>query len=358
MNTTMTITINGVEVGNESPVYFIADIAANHDSDLARAKELIYRAAEAGADAAKFQNFTAATIVSDKGFRDLGSQVSHQAAWEDSVYDVYDRASLNVDWTLELKECCVDAGIAYMTTPYNLECIEKLDQHVDAFKIGSGDITWHDIINKIANINKPYMLATGASDINEVMLAARSCLQVNSDFVLMQCNTNYTASRENFRFINLNVLKMYKREFGDVILGLSDHTLGDVTVLGAVALGAKVIEKHFTDDTTRKGPDHSFSMDPASWKAMVERTRDLEAALGAEEKKVEENEKDTVVVQRRSARLKRNMQSGEPLQLANIEYLRPAPNDALAPYQITDFEGKALKRSKAAGDYLTTEDFE
>lgn len=353
----MTIAINGVLVGNDSPTYFIADIAANHDSDLGRAKELIYKAAEAGANAAKFQNFTAATIVSDKGFRDLGSQMSHQAGWEDSVYEVYERASLSIDWTLELKKCCIDAGIAYMTTPYNMDCIEGLAKHVDAFKIGSGDITWLSIIERVAMARMPYMLATGASNMNEVLLAVRSCLEINGDFVLMQCNTNYTADKENMRFINLNVLKRYRREFPDIILGLSDHTLGDIKVLGAVSLGAKVIEEHFTDDTSRKGPDHSFSMDPESWKGMVKRTRELESALGSEEKKVEDNEKETVIVQRRSARLKRRVEKGETLNMANIEYLRPAPIDAIAPYEVESFENKVFKKSKDAGEYLARTDF-
>ncbi len=121
----------------------------------------------------------------------------------------------------------------------------------------------------------------------------------------MQCNTNYTGSIENFNFIELNVLKTYRKEFKNIVLGLSDHTPGHTTVLGAVALGAKVIEKHFTDSNEREGPDHKFSMNPTSWKEMVLRTRELERALGNDDKLIMENEKETVVLQRRAIRAKR-----------------------------------------------------
>src|SRR4030095_12957017 len=116
------------------------------------------------------------------------------------------------------------------------------------------------------------------------------------EIVLMQCNTNYTASGENFKYINLRVLNAFKDMYPEAVLGLSDHTLGHSTVLGAVALGARVIEKHFTDDNGREGPDHKFAMNPTTWRQMVEATRELEYALGKPVKKVEENEKETVVV--------------------------------------------------------------
>ena len=130
----------------------------------------------------------------------------------------------------------------------------------------------------------------------------------------MQCNTNYTASLENFKYINLNVLKTFKKLYPDLILGLSDHTPGHSTVLGAVALGAKIIEKHFTDENEREGPDHKFSMNPHSWKEMVARTRELENALGGEIKKVEANEYETVILQRRAIRASSDLLSGATLE--------------------------------------------
>ena len=203
------IKINSREISLKTNSYFIADIAANHDGDLERAKELIYLCAEAGADAAKFQHFTASTIVSDKGFKSLGEQQSHQSKWKKSVFDVYQDASINQDWTPILKETCNKAGIAFLTSPYSYELVDKVDDFLCAYKIGSGDITWLGIVDYIASKNKPVLLATGASTIDEVEMAMSTLLNHTDDVVLMQCNTNYTASLENFKYINLNVLKEY-----------------------------------------------------------------------------------------------------------------------------------------------------
>ena len=263
-------------IGDDHPTYFIADIAANHDGSLRRAKELIRQASDAGANGAKFQHFTAQTIVSDYGFKNLGQKIAHQAKWSKSVYDTYKDASLNLDWTAELEETCKACGISYLTTPYNIEAVDYMRDYVVAYKIGSGDITWIDLINKVASMDKPYMLATGASDLSDVLRAVNSGLTLNEKLVLMQCNTNYTGNCDNFSYINLRVLTTYRSMFPKLIIGLSDHTPGHSTVLGAVALGAKVIEKHFTDDTSREGPDHKFSMVPRSWKEMVDRTNELE----------------------------------------------------------------------------------
>ena len=172
------IEIENKIIGKDSPTYFIADIAANFDGDLVRAKELIYLAAEAGADAAKFQNFLAKTIVSDRAFKTMGKQLSHQANWKDSVYDVYDRASLPVLWTEALRDTCSDAGIDYITTPYDLSLIPILSEYVSAWKVGSGDITWHEMIRTLSLDNKPLLIATGASNMNEVELAMSVVLRI------------------------------------------------------------------------------------------------------------------------------------------------------------------------------------
>lgn len=326
-------------VGNNYPCYFVADIAANHDGDLERAKMLIRLAAEAGADAAKFQNFRAPKIVSDVGFRTMGSQVSHQAKWSQSVFEVYAEASIPFEWTPELRAICDEVGIHYFSSPYDFDAVDMLESYVPAYKIGSGDITWLEIIEYIAKKGKPVILATGASTIGDVQRAVDRVLEINRDLVLMQCNTNYTASLENFDHIHLNVLKTYAMLYPDVVLGLSDHTPGHATVLGAVTLGAKAIEKHFTDDRSRDGPDHPFSMDPDSWRDMVDRTRELERALGSANKRVVENETHTVVVQQRCLRAGRDIKAGEVFTRDMIEVLRPAPTDTIRPYEIDDIIG-------------------
>jgi len=350
------ITIEKAVIGEDHPTYFIADIAANHDGELSRAIELIYMAKEAGADAAKFQHFKADTIVSDRGFRSLRQIPSHQSKWEKSVFEVYQEASISRDWTPTLKENCAKAGLSFFTSPYAFDLVDHIDPYVPAYKIGSGDITWIDIIRHIAGKGKPYILATGASSMDDVYRAVVAGLDLNPDIALLQCNTNYTGSLENMRFVQLNVLKSYRSMFPSMILGLSDHTPGPTTVLGAVALGARIIEKHFTDDNNRVGPDHAFSMTPDSWKEMVARTRELEAALGSGVKKVEENEQQTTILQRRAVRTTRKMDVGYVLQREDLCVLRPCPVDAVPPYQLKDLIGRKLRHSKESGDHITFHD--
>jgi len=350
------IQIENKIIGMDHPTYFIADVAANHDGDIERAKDLIYLCADAGADAAKFQHFTANTIVSDQGFKSLSGQQSHQSKWKKSVFDVYQDASIDQDWTPVLKETCDEAGITFLTSPYSYELVDKVDDFLSAYKIGSGDITWLGIIDYIASKKKPVLLATGASTMNEVDMAISTLLKRTNDIVLMQCNTNYTASLENFKYINLNVLKEYKRKYPDIILGLSDHTPGHATVLGAVALGARVVEKHFTDDTSREGPDHKFSMDFNAWKDMVDRTRELENSLGTEIKKVEDNELETVVLQRRSIRVTRDLLVGDTISSDDLEFLRPCPVDAIPPYELENIIDKNLVENIKSGDYIKWKD--
>ena len=346
------IQIENKIIGKDRPVYFIADVAANHDGDIERAKELIYLCAEAGADAAKFQHFTANTIVSDKGFKSLNGSQSHQSKWNKSVFNVYQDASINQDWTPILKETCDKAGITFLTSAYSYDLVDKVDDFLSAYKIGSGDITWLGIVEHIASKGKPVLLATGASTLKEVDIAMSTLLNHTDNIVLMQCNTNYTASLENFKYINLNVLKKYGKKYPNTILGLSDHTPGHTTVLGAVALGARVVEKHFTDDTTREGPDHKFSMDSNTWKEMVDRTREMENSLGLEVKKVEDNELETVVLQRRSIRVKKDLKIGDSLNKEDLEFLRPCPKDALPPYELEKVIGKKLTENIKFGNYI------
>jgi len=335
----MDIQIGSHHLGKNYPTYFIADISANHDGDLERAKHLIRLAKESGADAAKFQNFRAPEIVSDFGFKNLGTQVSHQAAWQKSVFEIYQDASIPFEWTPILKDECDQEGIDYFSSPYDFDTIDMLDPYVPAYKIGSGEITWLEALERMAMKGKPIFLATGASTIGEVQQAVRTILAVNPQLVLMQCNTNYTANPENYDHIHLNVLKTYQIMFPEVILGLSDHTFSPATVLGAVAIGARVVEKHFTDDNNRIGPDHPFSMTPESWRDMVERTRELERALGSGDKFVAQNERDTVVVQRRCLRAARDLKCGETITRDMIDVLRPAVDGAIMPFEVDSVVG-------------------
>ncbi|MDR3511219.1 MAG: N-acetylneuraminate synthase family protein [Caulobacteraceae bacterium] len=346
------VQIGGRPISLTDPGYFIADIAANHDGELGRAKDLIWRAKEAGADCAKFQHFVADKIVSQVGFERLGSQVAHQSGWTRSVVEVYDAYHTRRDWTQALVETCRAAEIDYMTTPYDLEALESQAPHVAAVKIGSGDITWHAFLDACAALSKPVLLATGASTMEDVEQAVEVVLRRNPSLVLLQCNTNYSGSEDNFNHVNLKVLQTFAIRWPGLPLGLSDHTPGHEAVLGAIALGARVIEKHFTDDNDREGPDHAFALDPATWRAMVTASRRLEAALGAGVKVIEKNEVETVVVQRRAIRLRFDRPAGHRLTEADLEVLRPCPRDALDPRSIDLALGRELGVAKLAGDVL------
>lgn len=353
------ISIDGRRIGSAEPTYFVADIAANHDGSLDRAKQLIRLAKEAGAEAAKFQHFTARTIVSDVGFRRLGRRLSHQSNWDEEVYDVYDAAALPENWTHALRDECEKVGIAFFSAPYSLEAVRFLAPLMPAFKIGSGDVDWLEEIDLVARQGKPVLLATGAADLVDVQRAVEAVRAHTDELVLMQCNTNYTADDDgNLDHLNLNVLRTYATLWPDVTLGLSDHTHGSTAVIGAVALGARVVERHFTDDNGREGPDHRFALDPNDWRAMVEETRRLERALGSPVKTVAPNERDTYVVQRRCLRAARDLPVGTILKREDLDVLRPAPPGALRPSAIGHTIGRVLARPVAFGVELRPEDLD
>lgn len=334
--------IGSKTISETSPAYFIADIAANHDGELGRALDLISIAAEAGADAAKFQHFRAEHIVSDRGFREIGAAKSHQSTWKKSVFEVYQDASLPWDWTEALAKRASDEGIHFMTSPYDLGAVDFVDQFVPAFKIGSGDLNWDEELNAVAAKGKPVILATGASTMSEVDHAFGVIRAHGVPVCLMQCNTNYTGRDENFRYLNLRVLDSFRQSFPEAYLGFSDHTPGHSAVLGAIALGAKIIEKHLTDDNSRVGPDHSFSMNPTTWREMITRSRELESALGYSQKSVADNELETRVIQRRGLRYREDFPKGHVISPGDIVALRPAPEESMEPNQIESVLGRPL----------------
>lgn len=331
--------------------YYIADIGANHDGDLNRALMLIDLAKESGAHAAKFQNFKAETIVSGVAFAKL-SNSSHQSNWKKSVYEVYKSAELNLEWTETIKSKCDEVGIEYFTSPYDLKVLDELDQYMRLFKIGSGDITWLEMVQCVAKKEKPVLLATGASTQDDVDRAMNILRKYTEKIVLMQCNTNYTVDADKHKHVNLNVLDTYRKLYPDIVLGLSDHSSGFTTVLGAIAKGAFVIEKHFTDDNNRIGPDHPFAINPQNWKTMVAFGNEMAEALGDGKKIVELNEVDSRVVQQRSLTLTRDMKQGDVLRQSDLTFLRPCPEEAWRPFELNQVLGKTLTKDLDEGTNL------
>jgi N-acetylneuraminate synthase len=347
--------IGGKTVGPDQPPYYIADIGANHDGDIKRAFELIELAKYAGADAAKFQNFKAKKIVSKYGFENLGGKSTHQANWKKSVFETYEDASIHADWTQLLKEKCDEVGIEYFTSPYDFESVDQVDPYVNVYKIGSGDITWPEIIEYIGKKGKPVIIATGAASLADVDRAMKILSAVNTQIALLQCNTNYTLSSDKYKYVNLNVLKLFKQRYPEALLGLSDHTIGHATVAGSVALGARIIEKHFTDDNDRSGPDHKFAMNPTTWRQMVDVSNEIFYSLGDGEKRIEENEIESRIVQQRCLRAIKDLPGGTVLKAEDFEALRPCPADALRPYELDKCIDKTLLKPLTAGQHITAE---
>jgi sialic acid synthase SpsE len=342
-------------VGDNHPTYFIADISANHDGEFDKALKLIRMAADAGADVAKFQHFRADHIVSKQGFEKLG-KLAHQAGWKEDVYEAFKRLAIPWEWTDKLAYACKAYGIEFMSTPYDMEAVNHLEPYVNAYKIGSGDITYIQLIRHIVSKSKPVLLATGASDFWDVHRAME--MVGAAPVCLMQCNTNYTGNDDNNeQYLNLRVIHDYKYAYPDAVMGLSDHTTNVAPILGAVTLGARVIERHFTDSPTQVGPDHGFSLDPVEWQQMVYEVRSLEKALGNGRKVIQPNEAETVVLQRRCLRAARDLGAGEVIAPADIAVLRPAPLGSMAPRLFDKVVGRTVVRPMKEGEEYYDDSF-
>lgn len=345
------ISIGKRKVGEGQPTYFIAEIGANFDGSLEKAKEYAKIAKECGADCAKIQSFKAKRIVSREAFASMKLKGVH-GSWKRPVDEVFAEVEFPREWHKEFFDYCRKIGITPSSAPYDYEAVDLMEKvGTEFYKIGSGDITWLEMVEYIAKKGKPVMLATGASTLAEVDEAVRVIEKTgNRDLVLMQCITNYPSK---FESANIKVLDTYREAFG-MILGYSDHTPGDVVPLGSVARGAKVIEKHFTLDRSLPGPDHPHSMEPDEFAEMVKRTRDLEKALGSSRKDVVAEESETVIVQRRGLTAARNISKGQPLKKSDIVELRPALG--IYPKYKDAIVGKHSKRALKAGDPIRWED--
>lgn len=338
-------------IGEGQPAYIIAEVGSNFDRSKDRAKMLIELANECGADAVKFQWFSADKIVSAEGFE--GLKCGFQANWDKSVYEVYQDAEFPREWHEELFEYAQKVGIDFLSSPYDKEAVDILDKlGVEVFKIGSGDITWPEMVRYIAGKGKPVILGTGASTMTEIDKAVKTIREEGNDqIVLLQCVTNYPSS---FESANIRAMSTMAQDF-DVLVGYSDHTPGSIVPLGAVALGACVIEKHFTDDKRRSGPDHPFAMDAEDMKQMVDSIRTLEKALGNGVKELYEEESQTVVLQRRCLRASEDIPGGAVITENMIDVLRPAPKGALYPEYKNMVVGKTARTLIKKGTPLTWE---
>jgi len=339
-------------IGRGHPTYLIAEIGANFDKSLDKAKRLIDSAKESGADCAKFQTFSTPEIVSEGGFSRMKLKGVH-GSWGKTVSEVFKEAEFPREWHEEISDYCKKVGIDFSTSPYDFKAVDLCEKlNVPFIKIGSGEITWLEMLEYIARKGKPMMLATGDATLSEIDEAIRTIEATgNRNLVLMQCITNYPSKIDS---ANVNVLKTYQSAF-DILTGYSDHSPGPVVALASVVLGGCVIEKHFTLNKNDNGPDHPHSMNPVEFKLMVDYVREIERAMGSTRKEVVEEEGETVFVQRRCLYAKRNINAGQIVTEADIDVLRPALG--IPPKFKKIVIGKIAKINIEAGQPLFWENF-
>ncbi|MGV8130862.1 MAG: N-acetylneuraminate synthase family protein [Candidatus Pacearchaeota archaeon] len=272
---------------------FIADISSNHCGSLTLAKELIYKAKECGADYAKFQYWEIDKFISKDRFLKLN--LAHQKKWNQSVYDIYKKFEIPDWWIPELYTQCNKVGIEFLLSCYEISKIDKFDQYLDAWKVGSGDIDYYPMLEKINTKNKLIMLGAGASDKEDVL---KACKILKSPTVVFICNTNYSNNdRENIKYLNLSRIEGYY--IGINYKGISDHTKSDIPVVIATWTGMEYFERHFKL-SDNDSPDSLFSLNPSEWKHMIDVTKQTYESIGDGVQKIEDNEKETRIIQRRS----------------------------------------------------------
>lgn len=346
------IIIGNKKLGENFPTYFIAEIGANFDKNIEKAKRLIDAAKASGADCAKFQTFSTPKIVSEGGFSRMQLKGVH-GSWGRTVSDVFKDAEFPIEWHKEISDYCKEVGIDFSTSPYYKEAVDFcVELDVPFIKIGSGEVTWLEMLKYVSSKGKPIMLATGDATMSEIDEAVRVIESTgNKDLVLMQCITNYPSKIES---ANVNVLKTYQSAF-NVLTGYSDHAPGHVVALASVVIGGRVIEKHFTLNKNDIGPDHPHSMEPHEFKFMVDSIREVERAMGSTRKEVVEEESETVYVQRRCLYAKNDLKKGQKIRDEDIDVLRPALG--ILPKYKEIVIGRICKTDIDAGQPLFWENF-
>ena len=324
-------------IGQDHPVFIIAELSANHMNDFDVAVKTIEAMAEAGADAVKFQTFTPDTITIDCDNEYF--QIKQGTLWDGQVlHDLYEDAHMPWDWQPKLKEIAEDLGLIAFSSPFDRTSVDFLEEmDVPAYKIASFEITDIPLIEYVASKGKPIIISTGIASLEDIELAVETCLNVgNNNISLLKCTSSYPAP---FEEINLNTIPDLHERFG-VVIGLSDHTLGEEVSVAAVALGANIIEKHFILDRNMGGPDCEFSMEPQEFKQMVDSIRNIEKALGTVSYELSDKMKANREFSR-SLFVVEDIKKGEVVTEDNVRSIRPG--FGLHPKYLNKILGKKVK---------------
>ncbi len=322
------ITIGERTIGPGCPAYLIAEISANHHQDFDHAVRLIHAIKAAGADAVKLQTYTPDTLTIDCDAPDF--LIGGGTIWDGrKLYDLYAEAYTPWEWQPKLKAVADDVGLDLFSTPFDSSAVDFLEQmHVPAHKIASFEIVDLELIRKVARTGKPVILSTGMAALSEIDDAVKAFREADgTQLALLKCTSSYPAPPEE---MNLRTIPHLAEAFG-VPAGLSDHTLGIAVPVAAVALGACIIEKHFTLSRSEPGPDSAFSLEPDEFKAMAEAVRTAEKALGAVNYEITEKEMASRAF-RRSLFAVEDVKAGEPFTSRNVRSIRPGYG--LAPKHI------------------------
>jgi pseudaminic acid synthase len=340
--------ISNFEIGNYQKPFIIAEMSGNHNQSLVRAKEIIKLAAESGAHAIKLQTYTADTMTINHtgGLFDISDKKS---LWYGrNLYELYEEAHTPWEWHKPLFDYAKELGIICFSSPFDETAVDFLETlNAPCYKIASFENTDHPLLKKVAKTGKPVIMSTGIADVNEIMesvqvLKENGCSQI----VLLKCTSTYPATPEN---TNLATIPVLQEMFPDCIIGLSDHTMGIGASIASVALGARVIEKHFTINRADGGVDSAFSMEPSEMNALVVESERAFLALGKIQLTIQKAEEKNKVF-KRSVYVVEDIKSGDTFTEKNTRVIRPG--DGLAPKHLDEVKGKTAKQNIQRGTPL------
>lgn len=343
------LNIAGRPVGPGNPVFIIAELSANHGGSYEQAAATVVEAAKCGADAIKLQTYTPDTITlaSDKPY----FRITQGTLWDGQIlHDLYQTAYTPWEWQPRLKALAEEHGLICFSSPFDLTAVDFLEtMDVPAYKIASFEINDLPLIRYAASKGKPMIMSTGIAQWEEIGEAIAACHAVgNHQVALLKCTSAYPAPMDE---VNLRLIPKLREGFG-VQVGLSDHTMGVTVPLGAVAMGATIIEKHFILDRSLGGPDASFSMEPAEFAAMVQQVRDMELALGTDVYQLDgkslKNRKFA-----RSLFAVEDIKAGETFTVDNVRSIRPS--DGLPPKYLPDLLGRVATQDIERGEPMRWE---
>jgi N-acetylneuraminate synthase len=342
-------------IGPKEPTFIIAEAGSNHDGSLEVAKRMVEVAKEANADAIKFQLFRAETLYPNKS---IEVKYLRHLGIKENLYSIIKRLEVPYEWVATLSGYARENHIEFMATPFDLEAVQILNPYVNVFKIASYESLYADLINEIKKTNKPLLISTGGCSEDTIDLLVKKLLFDYKDrTVLLHCIAKYPAPIEQ---TNLNIIPRLSKKYG-IAVGYSDHTPEPILApVAAVALGARVIEKHFTLSRKSFGPDHAFAIEPDELKAMVNAIRSIEKGITSSNKRLLQKCEGELYFYRRCIYCNRDLREGERISRSDLIILRNTGEKCnyFNPTEIDYVVGKALRRDRKANEIIRREDVE